>query len=148
MDISRSSVVVIGAPGRLRDGLLLMLSSYASLEVIGLAEERLGAQKILTGRPVDLVLLHADVSDGDALLLLKELKRQWPQTGCLFIGGSARQLKAARDEGAEAVLMRGFQIGDLSTAIDGVLRGRAMTHESPSWHETESRDGPKPTARS
>jgi DNA-binding response OmpR family regulator len=81
-------------------------------------------RKILTKRPVDLVLLDSDYADGEAVAWLKELKTQWPQTGYLFIGDSTRQLIAALAEGADAVLRRGFQIEDLSAAIERIIQPR------------------------
>ena len=122
MDNGLISVVVIGAPGRLRDGLLLMLSSFPSVQVVGSTDAPVEARKILTERPVNLVLLDGDCANGEAAAWLKELRTQWPQTGCLFIGGSTRQLVAARAAGADAVLMRSFQIEDLSAAIERIIR--------------------------
>ncbi len=49
------------------------------------------------------------------------VNNQWTQTDCLFIGGSEGRLMAARDEGADEVLTRGFPIEDLSAAIERII---------------------------
>jgi len=122
MDIGRKSVIVVGAPGRLREGLILVLSLFPCLQVAGLAEEQRAALDLLTEKPPDLVLLDSDLPGGGALALLKELKTRRPQTRCLFLGANGKQLTVARDNGADGVLLKGFQIDDFSAAIDQLFQ--------------------------
>jgi len=120
----RDSTLIIAPPGRLRDGLRVLLRATGRITRVEEANDaRLGLQSI-AARPPALVLLDAALGDDDALRVLQQLTTQWPRLPCLVLVHNLKQEHMAQAAGADAVLQAGFATEIFFSTIQRMLLDR------------------------
>jgi two-component system response regulator NreC len=102
------SVFIIAPPGRLRDGLRVVLRANENIEIAGQADDGKAALEAVTASFPVLVLLDANLPDGEAWSILEHLKRRLPEMYCCVLVHTCDQDQRARNKGADAVLQEGF----------------------------------------
>jgi DNA-binding NarL/FixJ family response regulator len=104
-------------PGRVRDGLEAMLASIPHVEILGEVEDGASTLRIVSRSQPALVLLDADLLNDEDWDILRTIKARWPQTQCLLLTETSRQVQVARNNGADETLFKGFSMAELSQAI-------------------------------
>jgi DNA-binding NarL/FixJ family response regulator len=115
------SVLVVSAPGRLRESLKVLLSGSPNIDVAGVAEDLASAFVLLWGQPMDMVMIDANLPGEDAWPLLHYVVATRPETRCLFLANDPRQKQAAEEAGANVVLIKGFQMDELYSVFFRLL---------------------------
>jgi DNA-binding NarL/FixJ family response regulator len=124
MKSQRFSALIIAPPRRRRDSLRVLLRANDGIEHVEQADDaRSGLQNVTTRQP-GLVLLDADLGDGDARGVLQQLKTQWPQLPCLVLAHNLNQEHVAWVAGADAVLQAGFATETFISTIEHLLADR------------------------
>jgi DNA-binding NarL/FixJ family response regulator len=118
---SDALVLVVAKPGRIRNSLQALLQLMPQLKMAGVTTHNFSAMQMLAQYNPALVLLDVDLPDNQAWYLLKQIQLKRPQTRCLLFVNSIEQQRAARVAGANAALLKGFEVIDLFTTIERLL---------------------------
>lgn len=112
------SVVIAARPDRMRDSLEILLESNPWIKIVGLTDERISALELISQLHPALMILDTNIpNNGTWLALLKQVKREIPQTQCLLLSDTTQKQQMARKAGADAVLMKGFPAEKLFATI-------------------------------
>ena len=136
-------ILLVGKPGHLRDGLGSLLGAIPGLPPLVTADSGLLALKVLrelsrsvppglavprdshrarTASPtLCLVLIDGGLPEAEVLELLRQIKQDWPEVGCLVLAGCAAERERALAAGADQVLGVGLPAGRLYEVLQGML---------------------------
>lgn len=108
-----------------RDALATRLQAEPDLTVVAKAHSAEFALSVLVGRPVDVILLDADLPDNSAIAFCAELTRRedLPRVVMLSVASEPERMVAAVRSGAAAWVRKDESIDHLLRAIHGVMRG-------------------------
>lgn len=114
-----------------REGLKSMLNSREDIEVVGEAEDGLAAIRRIRRLKPDLVLLDLSMPKMGGISVMKEVKRELPDTHilALTIHESDQYVLEAFDAGADGYCIKDASRQELMLAVDSVLQGN--TYISP-----------------
>ena len=113
--------LIVARPGRIRDGWRALLRASSQLDVVDQADDRQSAlRKIAELRPV-LLLVDADLPGDEARTVLRQIKSRWPHIRCIFVINHGEQRQLGNENGADAVLSRGFSTSALADTIEELL---------------------------
>jgi DNA-binding NarL/FixJ family response regulator len=114
-----------------RDGLKSMLNKRDDIEVIGEAEDGIEAVKLIRKLKPDLVLLDLSMPKMGGISVLKDVKRELPDTRILLltIHEADQYVLEAFEAGADGYCIKDSSRQELMLAIDSVLQGK--TYISP-----------------
>jgi DNA-binding NarL/FixJ family response regulator len=132
----KESLLIVAAPGRLRDSLEALLKTLSWLHIVKPVDNKFSALEMMTQHQPKLVLL-----DNETWNLLKSIKTLYPQVHCLALVNGLQQQQAAKSAGADLTLLKGFVASELFTAIEKLLsssRCKQLPMESLDESETES----------
>lgn len=115
------NVMILAAPGRLRDGLQALLASYLDAEPLVAGEGQPAAEAIRDVLP-DLVILDAGWLGAGTAALVQEVKSHWSRMGCIVMVDRIAHFRAMQEAGADHVLLRGFSVIRLFEAVDALRR--------------------------
>jgi len=95
------------------------------------AGSRAGAAERLRRGPVDLVLTDVQLPDGDGLEILRHVKSASPETAVVVMTayGTAEMAVAARKLGAEAYILKPFDVDELRIVVRDALANRSLREE-------------------
>lgn len=115
------NILLIGQPGRFRDGLEAVLAAHPQIQTITCAANI--SEGLNVGREQQrplLILLDGNQMSCDNLALIK--RKNHPDTHWLFIADTLQQQEAAYASGADAVLLRGFSMASLQTTLSSFVQ--------------------------
>jgi DNA-binding NarL/FixJ family response regulator len=119
---NRVSVLMIAPPGRLSDGLRVLLRASDDIVLAGQAGDTASGLCMLAECLPALVLLDASLPGEQALHVLQHVQGHWPHVHCLVLAHTLEQERLARQAGADAVLQPGFSAETLFHTIEQVMR--------------------------
>jgi DNA-binding NarL/FixJ family response regulator len=125
-----TAVLIIASPGRLRDGLRVLLRASARVAQIVQADDLPSGLQQIVQSPPDLVLLDADLPDGQTWEAVRQIRQCWPECGCVVLAHTTHQERMARSSGATAVLPDGFSteaLFNVITRYKGVNRNENLS---------------------
>ena len=114
-----------------REGLKSMLSARADIEILGEAEDGLEALRGIRRSQPELVLLDLSMPKLGGISVIKEVKREFPDTRilALTIHESDQYVLEAFEAGADGYCIKDTSRRELMLAVDSVLQGK--TYISP-----------------
>ena len=121
MNTAGLTILMIGEHNRLQDGLYALLSSLPYRPVIEQALPGVAALTLLSERCPQLVLLDADLSDVNALAILRIIKNERDGPRCIVLADTMEQQAAAQAAGADAALLKGFPAAELFATLRRLL---------------------------
>ncbi len=128
MPISRTRVLLVDDHALFREGLRLIISSQADMEVVGEAGDGLEAiVKTAELRP-DLVLMDIQMPGCDGLEATRQIKLQQPKTVVvmLTVRGDDDKLFQAIKNGAQGYLLKNLHSAELMELLRRALAGDAV----------------------
>lgn len=114
-------VLIVAKPGRIRNSLQALLQIMPRLKVAGVTSHNFSAMQLLAQYNPALVLLDVDLPDNQAWVLLKQIQLKHLQTRSLVFANSIEQQRAAQSAGANATLLKGFEVLELFTTIEKLI---------------------------
>lgn len=114
-------MLLVGKPGHFRDALQSLVSVAPGLDRLVTADTGLLALKAMREVRPALVLVGSDLPEAEVGELLRQIKEEWPETGCLVLADGTQQSRQALAAGADLVLPVGLPAGQLFFAIQQVL---------------------------
>jgi DNA-binding NarL/FixJ family response regulator len=114
-------MLLVGKPGHLRDALQSLVGVAPGLDRLVTADTGLLALKVIREVRPTLVLVASDLPEAEVVELLRQIKEEWPETGCLVLTDSAQGRRQSLAAGADCVLSAGLSAGQLFSAIQHVL---------------------------
>jgi DNA-binding NarL/FixJ family response regulator len=114
-------MLLIGKPGHLRNALQTLVCVAPGLDRLITADTGLLALKVMRQVRPTLVLVTSDLAEAEIVELLRQIKEEWPKTGCLVLTDSAQGRRQSLAAGADCVLSAGLSAGQLFSAIQHVL---------------------------
>ena len=110
--------------------MLAILLKKEGLEVCT-AGSRAEAADLLRGGPVALVLTDVQLPDGDGLEILRHVKAASPETAVVVMTayGTSEMAVAARKLGAEAYILKPFDVDELRIVVRDALANRRLRAE-------------------
>lgn len=108
------------------------LQMESDVDVVGVAHSVPSARRILASQQVDVMLLDADLPDGDDLLASVDDPVSDPPPYVIMLGSSAEaeRILAAVRAGAAGWVRKGESIGHLRRVVSGVTRGETWVPPS------------------
>jgi two-component system, NtrC family, response regulator PilR len=96
------------------------------------AGSRSQAAEVLRAGPVDLVLTDVKLPDGDGLEILRHVKSGSPETAVVVMTafGTSEMAVAARKLGAEAYILKPFDVDELRIVVRDALANRTLREEN------------------
>lgn len=108
-----TSVLIIGPPGRLRDGLRSILRLFSGISEITTADKfEPGYESTVREQPSVVILESSESLENDCFMLKKLLSNSG-QSRCLVIVNTIQKAVQASKLGADAVLLQGFSTNTL-----------------------------------
>jgi DNA-binding NarL/FixJ family response regulator len=125
MSPEAAPVLIVKAPGRVRDGLCSLLSHQPYIKLVGAvhAEQAL-LQQITAQAWAGVVLLDTDFLGPKTLDWFQHLKRAAPSVRWILLVDTLSQQTEALADGASDTLIKGFSADELMAAIQRVLAAR------------------------
>ena len=125
------AVVIVEDHQLFRDGLKSMLGKRDDMTIVGEAEDGILALKLIRKLKPDLVLLDLSMPKMGGISVLKDVKRELPDTRILLltIHESDQYVLEAFEAGADGYCIKDSSREELMMAIDSVLDGK--TYISP-----------------
>ena len=114
-------MLLVGKPGHLRDALQSLVGVAPGLDRLVTADTGLLALKVMRKVRPTLVLVASDLPEAEVVELLRQIKEEWPETGCLVLTDSAQGRRQSLAAGADCVLSAGLSAGQLFSAIQHLL---------------------------
>lgn len=119
-------VLIVANPGPLRDSLQAFLLTLPQIETVSLVGDGPSALRAVTEHNPALVLVDANLSDGEALVALRQIKAQGSQSQILVLADDIQQQQDATAAGADAVFVIGFPPASLLETIERLLSEQAV----------------------
>jgi DNA-binding NarL/FixJ family response regulator len=114
-------MLLVGKPGHLRDALRSLISVVPGVDGLLTADTgHLTLEVMREARPA-LVLVGNGLSDLEGSELVRQIKEEWSETGCLVLTDTTQQSRQALAAGADCVLPAGSSGGQLFSAIQNIL---------------------------
>jgi DNA-binding NarL/FixJ family response regulator len=128
---SKHKIVIVEDHQLFRDGLKAMLTRRGDIEIVGEAEDGIAALKTIRKLQPDMVLLDLSMPKMSGLSVLKEIKRELPDTRILLltIHESDQHVLEAFEAGADGYCIKDSSREELMLAIDSILASK--TYISP-----------------
>jgi len=114
-------MLLVGKPGHLRDALQSLVGVAPGLDNLVTADTGLLALKAMREIRPTLVLVGSGLPNVEVVELLRHIKEEWPETGCLVLTDGTQQSRQALAVGADCVLPTGLSAGQLFSAIQHML---------------------------
>ncbi len=110
--------------------MLAILLKKEGLEVCTAGSRAEAADRLRAG-PVELVLTDVQLPDGDGLEILRHVKAASPQTAVVVMTayGTTEMAVAARKLGAEAYILKPFDVDELRIVVRDALANRKLREE-------------------
>jgi DNA-binding NtrC family response regulator len=126
----RQRVLIVDDEQSMREMLAILLKKEG-LEV-RTAGSRAEAARALADDGVDLVLTDVRLPDGDGIEVLRHVKAASPQTAVVVMTayGTAETAVAARKLGAEAYILKPFDVDELRVVVRDALANRSLREEN------------------
>jgi len=121
MKLRSQPVLIVSPPGRLRDVLQAMVRAVPQIADTVQADDGPAALQMLAERPLALVLLDADLPDGEAWTLWPQIKARWPQTHVIILVNNNGQRQIVGRCDADALLTKGFTVTALTETVASLL---------------------------
>jgi two-component system response regulator PilR (NtrC family) len=125
-----SRILIVEDEQSMREMLAILLRKES--HELQLAASRAEAADCLAGGPVDLVLTDVKLPDGDGLEVLRHVKAAAPDTAVVVMTayGTTELGVAARKLGAEAYILKPFDVDELRIVIRDALANRSLRAEN------------------
>lgn len=114
-------MLLVGKPGHLRDALQSLVSVAPGLDGLVTADTGLLALKVMREVRPALVLVGSDLPEAEVGELLRQIKEEWPETGCLVLTDGTHERRQSLAAGADCALPAGLSAGHLFSAIQHML---------------------------
>ncbi len=123
-------VLIVDDEQSMRDMLAILLKKEG-LDVCT-AASRAEAADVLSQGPVDLVLTDVRLPDGDGIEVLRHVKAASPETAVVVMTGygTSETAVAARKLGAEAYILKPFDVDELRVVVKDALANRTLREEN------------------
>lgn len=128
---NKYSIFIVEDHQLFREGLKSMLQNREDIEVVGEAEDGLEALRRIRKSKPDLVLLDLSMPKLGGISVIKEVKRELPETRilALTIHESDQYILEAFEAGADGYCIKDTSRQELMIAVDSVLQDK--TYISP-----------------
>jgi DNA-binding NarL/FixJ family response regulator len=118
MPPSITQVIIAKAPGRLCEGLRLILENQPWIKVIGIVHDDKTLFKLINQFiSPNIILIDVDFSNNNILTLYRQLKQEAPKSGCILLVETLDQKVQAFSAGSNDVLIKGYSVDDLLSSI-------------------------------
>ena len=119
-------VVIVEDHAIIRDGLRSLLNKFENLEVIGEAEDGLGAIRCIKNKKPDLVILDINMPKMDGLAVIHEIKNVLPHIKIIVLTMYKEEeyIIETFKLGIEGYCLKSSSFDELKMAIDSVLMGK------------------------
>jgi two-component system, NtrC family, response regulator PilR len=123
-------ILIVDDEQSMREMLAILLKKEG-LEVRS-AGSRSEAAETLRSGPVDVVLTDVKLPDGDGLEILRQVKSASPETAVVVMTayGTSEMAVAARKLGAEAYILKPFDVDELRIVVRDALANRSLREEN------------------
>jgi DNA-binding NarL/FixJ family response regulator len=125
---SKTTVLIVEDHQLFREGLKSLLSRREDLTVAGEAQDGIEAIKVAREIQPDLILLDISMPRMGGISVIKEVKREFPETKilALTIHESDQYVLEAFEAGADGYCIKDANRDELMMAIDSVLMGKTF----------------------
>ena len=120
MAIDERTVLVVAHRGPMRDGLRALLEALLQ-EPILIADDLSGIPTVAPEFGPTVALLDSDAPGSDVANVLQWMSGTYPKTCCVALVSDASQERAAKEAGADGVLVKGFSTKRLYETVHRLL---------------------------
>lgn len=119
-------VLIVDDHAILREGMIKMLQTDPEIEVVGSVKNASEAINVVSGQPVDVVILDINLPGRSGLDIIKDIKQLQPDTAILMLSMYSEERFAIRalKSGASGYLTKDMATEELIQAIRILYSGR------------------------
>jgi DNA-binding NarL/FixJ family response regulator len=122
--MKRVLALIVAKQDVLQNGLLAVLSTIPRLSAVLVAEDVSSGLRMIGNHGPRLVLVDMDLPEGEAQMILEQIRSQRPRIRCIALADDVQQERTAATLEADAVLLKGFRATTLIDLIEELLSER------------------------
>lgn len=126
-------ILIIAKEGRWRDSLQVLLRAIDGVELLSPADSQASALPVISQHDSMVVVLDFNLPGNEARSLLQHLKHDYPQARCLALIENEGQRQLVQIAGADNVLLAGFSLEMLKTALAEILEKLQIERFIEGW---------------
>jgi DNA-binding NarL/FixJ family response regulator len=112
--------LIVARSGAMQQALTTVLSSIPEIEIVGTADDGFSALEIVKAHQPALVMIDDNLPNGEALDLIRYLKKDWPQIKIIVLADGSQQKQTLLAAGVDIVLLRGIPSEQITEAINNI----------------------------
>ena len=118
-------ILIVATPGNLQAGLQALLTKLPDVETLVATDERSTLRAVERHNPA-LVILDYEVSGDDYRAMVRQIKGQRPTIRCLVLVDQVEEREDALENGADAVLIKGYPALKLIAVVEELMAIREI----------------------
>jgi putative two-component system response regulator len=121
-------VLLVDSRALFADALVRLLATADDVSVVGLARNAIEAIEMLDQRPVDVVVLDADLPEGNGAAVMAAVRAEVPEPAVIVLAGrgDGRLLQHALEVGGAGIIERDRAFEDLLPAVRTLVAGESV----------------------
>lgn len=125
-------VLIVDSRALFADALVRLLATADDVSVVGLARTAGEAVELLGERPTDVVVLDADLPQGDGATVIAAVRAEVPEPKVVVLTGrgDGRLLQHALEAGGAGIIERDRAFEDLLPAVRALVAGECLITEA------------------
>jgi DNA-binding NarL/FixJ family response regulator len=126
-------ILIVAKTGRWRDSLQVLLRAIEGIELLPPTDSLASALPLIARHASMVVVLDFSLPGDEAWSLLQHMKQNYPQARCLALIESEAQKQLVQAAGADNVLLAGFTLEMLQTALAQILENLQVERFIEGW---------------
>lgn len=113
--------MILAVPGPLRDGLHALMFAMPQIGSIMEMSNLQTALGTTNGQIPSLIILDAELTEGDLSQTIQLVKAQWSEARCIFLANDVQQQQEAESAGIDAALLKGVPPASITATVARLL---------------------------
>ena len=121
MSDNDSSVLIVGSPGELREGLQALLATRFQIGRVLVANDEAEALSVIERSCPELLVIDGNILSSNVGRLLERVREECPHSRCLVLVDSTAQLNEAESAGADRAVLKGYPASQLLRVVSELI---------------------------
>jgi DNA-binding NarL/FixJ family response regulator len=118
--------LIVAKSGAMQEALNTVLSSIPEINIVGIAHDYVTAQEMMARQSPELVVIDSNLPPNQDTGVIRQLKLKHPHLRLIVLVDGIQQQQELIELGADAALLRGVPIEQITEAINTILTSKGM----------------------